>query len=827
MSTTCTICNTRFQRAEHLERHMLRHLGLRPYQCAICHAQFSRRDSLKRHALNHLDASTGSDAPADPPPRRGRYALRACSSCRRSKQKCDGKFPCRRCTAKKQACVYLPNERHQNTLIGDTSPHPVPGLESVDQEHPVVNADVELLSSDQQRIEAIESGLEPIPLPPDWNLEACLTSDSVFQEKYHSTLQDISFVNVPWQFDIRVGEVGVSECSDRNDTSWDNLLIPNPCPTNPIPQTDLPQFPEHAVSESGVREEVSTTCESGASNEPSTNCPSALEHQLARTAENDICDAENFGHVPQISNDVYKIIRTKFEDLNGDSSTSQPFTQTEFPSSTVLNAFIQSYFEYFHPGFPMLHKPSFDPGFNESSWLLVLAVATIGCRFSLASSPQILFLLQETLRRSIIRILHVDYDSCVVHNLPLAQAAILSQVGMMFSRHQRFTDYAESTACLIATMCRKANSHSDFEPGHSGETSSLEKEVAGNSIFNKGWKAWVAEESTSRMVYCCLLLDFQFSALFDLPALIDIDSIHLPMPCSENLWNADTEELWYSNMTQETRETPPTTIRQSLQYLYDNKTTSPGLGRFGALILTFAIYRDEMDSEAKYNYLSMVRPDEAHMQSKESLDQLIFQHNHTLSLFTKLPPRQLFAFSGWRTTVAQQKKAENHIRDWLSEDMVGSRLCLVHAAKVYSSVRSTRTYGHHEAMAILLSTIAIWSISSIHRVVSSSSSAESAPNYHAACAQDSAEGLANKRTIRLDKTLDGSLLAAWIAGQVDFRPYLAGIGTLDDQGTVRRLIRDSLQQLMYSVTWCLGQAVAEVLKTHYRTKTGDLGISQL
>lgn len=215
------------------------------------------------------------------------------------------------------------------------------------------------------------------------------------------------------------------------------------------------------------------------------------------------------------------------------------------------------------------------------------------------------------------------------------------------------------------------------------------------------------------------------------------------------------------------------------------------------------------------------------MQSNESLDQLIFQHNHTLSLFTKLPPRQLFAFSGWRTTVAQQKKAENHIRDWLSEDVAGSRLCLVHAAKVYSSVRSTRTYGHHEVMAILLSTLAIWSISSFHRVVRSSSSAEFPPSCHLARAWDSADGLAKKRTIRLDKTLDASLLAAWISGQVDFRPYLAGIGTLDDQGTARRLIRDSLQQLMYSVAWCLGQAVAEVLNTHYRTKTGDLSITQL
>ncbi|KAF4442093.1 C2H2 type zinc finger domain [Fusarium acutatum] len=684
------------------------------------------------------------------------------------------------------------------------------GLESLNQEQPVdANADVELLPSAQQHTEKLYAdtvitfkpigpSFDPIPLPPEWNPEAWLTSSTVVQDKDHGLLQDLAFVNMPCPF----RDVGAFECSVENETSWDHPLIPNPCPTDPIHRTDLPQFPEHA--ENGVREEVSTACESGASDETSINCPSALEPQLAWTAENDICDAEDFGHVPQISTDIYNIIRTKFDDLNGDSSTSQPFTQTEFPSSAVLNAFIQSYFEYFHPGFPILHNPSFDPSSKESNWLLVLAVATIGCRFSLALSPQILFLLQESLRRSIVRILHVDYDSCVVHNLPLAQAAILSQVGMMFSRHQRFTDYAESTACLIATMCRKANSHADFEPRHGGDTSSLENEITGNSSLNKSWKAWVVEESTRRMVYGCLLLDFQFSALFDLPALIDIDSIHLPMPCSENLWNADTEEMWHRNMTQ-----------------------VPRLGRFGALILTFGIYRDQIDSEAKYNYLSMVRPDEAHIQSNESLDQLVFQHNHTLSFCTKLPPRQLFAFSGWRTTVAQQKEAENHIRDWLSEDMARSRLCLVHAAKVYSSIRSTRTYGHHEVMAILLSTLAIWSISSIHRVVRSSSSAELLPSYHAAWARGSVEGLAKKRTIRLDKILDGSTLAAWISGQVDFRPYLAGIGTLDDQGTARRLIRDSLQQLMYSVAWCLGEAVAEVLNTHYRTKTGDLGITQL
>lgn len=284
----------------------------------------------------------------------------------------------------------------------------------------ITHSDTEELDADTAIIfKPIDPTFTLTSLLPEWNPEAWLTSDSVFQEKHHDILQDISFVNVPWQFDIRVG---ASERSVENETSWDQPLIPDPCSTDPIHGTDLSQFLEHTgelsplsslalssiltaqLSETGLREEVSTSFESGVSHEPSINCPSALEPRLAWTAENDICDAEDFGHVPRISMDIYNIIRTKFDDLDGDSSKSQSFAQAEFPSSTVLNAFIQSYFEYFHPGFPMLHKPSFDPSSNESSWLLVLAVATIGCRFSLASSPQILFLLQESLRRSIIRI---------------------------------------------------------------------------------------------------------------------------------------------------------------------------------------------------------------------------------------------------------------------------------------------------------------------------------------------------------------------------------------------------------------------------------------
>ncbi|KAK0112147.1 hypothetical protein ONS96_001405 [Cadophora gregata f. sp. sojae] len=45
----CPSCPKTYRQRKHLNRHNLRHLGLRPYNCAICGASFDRSDSRKRH----------------------------------------------------------------------------------------------------------------------------------------------------------------------------------------------------------------------------------------------------------------------------------------------------------------------------------------------------------------------------------------------------------------------------------------------------------------------------------------------------------------------------------------------------------------------------------------------------------------------------------------------------------------------------------------------------------------------------------------------------------------------------------------------------------
>jgi hypothetical protein len=136
------------------------------------------------------------------------------------------------------------------------------------------------------------------------------------------------------------------------------------------------------------------------SSEKSNVTASASARNQGINQEFDAWRAEDYCHVPRLTEDVYQEMTKHFERYNRDDEYWSLFTSSSFPPITHINIFIQVYFEEFHSLLPFLHKATFAP--TKDKWILSLGVAAVGCIFSRAmNSRTTLYDLQEFLRRAI------------------------------------------------------------------------------------------------------------------------------------------------------------------------------------------------------------------------------------------------------------------------------------------------------------------------------------------------------------------------------------------------------------------------------------------
>ncbi|KAL4887531.1 C6 and C2H2 transcription factor [Aspergillus karnatakaensis] len=88
-------CGARYQRKGHRNRHMAQHSQQDRLSCPYCESTVTRNDLLRRHVRIYHPQE-------DPYP--SRRAQRACASCHKKKERCDGGFPCNACRRKGIAC---------------------------------------------------------------------------------------------------------------------------------------------------------------------------------------------------------------------------------------------------------------------------------------------------------------------------------------------------------------------------------------------------------------------------------------------------------------------------------------------------------------------------------------------------------------------------------------------------------------------------------------------------------------------------------------------------------------------------------------------------
>jgi hypothetical protein len=160
-------------------------------------------------------------------------------------------------------------------------------------------------------------------------------------------------------------------------------------PNQPLPNIGVHVPPPLPSSQTGSSQYGTSTLSQGANgvleirpHKAKDDSENSKAHMIAfpnfTQRDHDILQAEDFGHVESISQASYDSILQAASRINA----GKRLGLSTFPSIRILNCFVQLYFEYFQAIFPVLHQPTFTPSCTH--WLEVLAVASIGCRFSKA-----------------------------------------------------------------------------------------------------------------------------------------------------------------------------------------------------------------------------------------------------------------------------------------------------------------------------------------------------------------------------------------------------------------------------------------------------------
>ncbi|CCT73987.1 uncharacterized protein FFB20_02049 [Fusarium fujikuroi] len=730
--------------------------------------------------------------------RRVAYVAKACVSCARSKQRCDGHSPCGRCSLKNLDCVYRHLlQKGQNSTRGASPQSPSASRESYSQNTlPVVQSQTRPLALDSAP-SVYSPASEAIGEPPSLSTDVGNNFVEMSMDSGQETFPDGVSVN---NLTFKIGESDLQGWASLGvDIPWnssmhsmlDNPLfeLPDPMafffqsPSELLGQSDVQAIPCPMDSEPMVHQlecetptpnfthSLDISSYQGQSNQTS---PETTSHSSVRDdAELESWRAEDYGHVPDINDEAYQVMVFTFEQLNSDNVYCIPFTDKHLPSLQHMQIYMQVYFEEYHPIFPLLHKATFSP--NKDDWLLSLAVSSIGCLFSKTlRSKEVFPIMQEFLRRA-IRI------QTSTPSISVAQASVLNQIGMMYGGDLRFAECAHETMAQLTTQCRKIASSS-----HNLANSS----IAENTV-SQGWQAWVRAQLEIRLFYCAWLVDSQQVGFFAFSSTIPIDFLQFPMPINEYVWGMSTAETWQNSLAEDSSSQQLTSLRQVLMGLYRYREVPGQLDAFNSLLLVMGILNDLSGLRHAHLYLEILQR-RVETLPPTALTRAVMTNIHMVSLLIYFPTREVIAFGRWRVTEAQHSIVTEKLKRWMS-DTRSARAALVHACSIWSQVRLSRTNSHHEPPALLYSAISIWALVE-----------------HSEEVVENADELP---ILRLDSLNQDVKL--WAAGNEKKRLYLSGVGLLAHRGALARLISETARLLEQRIAWPQAWRTGPHLKQSY------------
>ncbi|EXJ89454.1 hypothetical protein A1O3_02521 [Capronia epimyces CBS 606.96] len=267
--------------------------------------------------------------------------------------------------------------------------------------------------------------------------------------------------------------------------------------------------------------------------------------------------------------------------------------ESSFFEPANLEKFGNDYFENYWPHFPIIHRPTFSP--FHSPPLLVAAIAMFGSRFD--GDPGTFHVASA---------IHDHLSACIFNTRAMQQSLTTDYLqtlllvlahGKMFSSRK----HHEMAHIFHSAMINLFRREDAFSP------QVLSAEASGSSLEQK-WQSWIERESMTRLAFFAFMMDAQHAMYFMHTPVLNVNDIHLQLPCEDVLWNAATAEQWHKS-AQTTCESPY--FRQCLRSLLRKIPAPHGHSPYSRFILLhglFSVATSLHTNESMYLNMGMTGP---------------------------------------------------------------------------------------------------------------------------------------------------------------------------------------------------------------------------
>ncbi|KAH7113042.1 hypothetical protein EDB81DRAFT_893731 [Dactylonectria macrodidyma] len=754
---SCGTCNTTFQRREHYQRHLRTHTKEKPFACSECAQSFGRVDSLARHhTAIHLHADKQDNESNSERQSKHRRVAHACKPCSTSKVRCNGERPCQRCHRHDHECFYEPfskrkssdgasdkssAKRHKNSHHSPLSPSTTVDQDSSYDTIQVIN---EMPASHLPLPEAHETGSSrPADPPAVEPVVASMPELDMFQPDVPLEVGEI----LPGFDPTRSISMPSFLFGDTLDSgSWLNYnleasLMPSLLQREPVfktlnnfwldsslefrpPQTIAPVSPPISNMDPSAVAELYSRSHSPAIDkdaiEPRQYHPISIEvdaqlvfPDFSQLSLEDV-DQENLAHVDEVPDDVVEEV-TRYALQMHDEPTYPGFVNLRIPPTPVLNAWVQLYFEFFHPVFPILHKSAFSA--SRTHWLLTFTVAAIGAHFSrLEDAHTCSNAMHELIRRQCSAMCERQNQNG--RELWMTQVIILNNLGLAYAGDRRTLEIAEILQSLPVTLGRRKRLFTNMFP--------MQKFSQLQLSLTQKWQIWLLDEERRRAGFAIWLLDSGFKSHFDLSRLMTLAELQISLPQPDGRWGASTAQSWASFPTPlgpedlstmgrviadnswktvwvKTNTIGKQVMLQHLSDVINDQTTGhPGMPRFA--------HDDKMLAEGALTALLAMTENE---QLEQPIDELKAATTHQVMALTALmihnaPKRSLTPIVVKFIYGKAEDEALAHMaKQWRNSAGQG-RLACFYAARVLQAVRSNHCTHFGTPVSLLKAVFILW-----------------------------------------------------------------------------------------------------------------------